>query len=343
MLPFSGEILVKRGQTVQASQVVARAEVPEHYQVVNIARQLAQPEVDMGEALQKAVGDAVEANEVIAVLKGRLSFLQRTARVPVAGVIASIGPGWVLIETERTVVEMQAFINGTVTGIIPERGVVIGGQGALIEAACGFGGETQGRLNRLVGSPSDILEESAFEGDFKDDIVVVGRSIDEDLLRLAEEKQVRGLIVGSIDATLLTLDPPSTVCVIATEGFGDIPMSPYTFGHLTALNGRQVSVRGQTLGVTTGPTRDAALSPVILATSERSITSSDSPPKQSDSIGIGSRVRVTRGRFLGVIGEVNALSPEPQATDIGLRVPGTYVTLDNASHYIPWVNLEQVN
>ncbi len=341
VLPVRGEVLAQRGQTVEALTVVARADVPHGYHVIDVARQLGQPDVDMAEVMQKEEGTEVEANEVIALLKGRLAFLQRTVRAPLAGHIAKIGPGWVLLETERSVTELKAFVNGVVTGIVPHRGVVIEAHGAVIQAACGFGGEVYGRLNRLVDSPFNYPEAEALNSSLADEIIVAGRSLDEEFLRRAEEVGVRGLIVGSLDADLLELEPRPPVCVVATEGFGDVPMSPYTFGHLTALNGRSVSMRGQTPSLATPGQEAEAAPPLILSTSTRGGGAEQGTPAPATEV--GSRVRVVRGRYLGVIGDIDSIPDEPQTTDIGLRVPGAYVTLDGGAHFIPWANLVQVN
>jgi hypothetical protein len=140
-LPVPGEILVQRGQKVVALQIIARAELTRRYQVIDVARQLARPNVDMDQVLLKARGDYVEANEAVATSKGGLPFLRRVARSPLPGRIAAIGQGWVLLETERVTIELPAFVNGIVAKIIPDRGVIIETNGAMIEPACGFGGE----------------------------------------------------------------------------------------------------------------------------------------------------------------------------------------------------------
>src|SRR5688572_27296533 len=134
MLPVPGEVLVQRGQVVEALDVVAHADAPHRYRLINVARQLAQPNVEMDQVMLKAEGDSVNANEVVARVKGGLPFFQRAARAPAAGHITAIGPGWVLLETEGAVVEVQAFINGIVSRVIPDRGVVIEASGAVVEA-----------------------------------------------------------------------------------------------------------------------------------------------------------------------------------------------------------------
>jgi hypothetical protein len=346
-LPTAGEILVQRGQRVEALDIVARAELPRRYRVIDVARRLAQPKVDMRQVMLKAEGEPVKANETIATARGGLPFLQRSARAPAAGYIAVIGPGWILLEIERTTVEIQAFISGIVSKIIPQREVIIEANGAIIEAACGFGGEAYGRLHRLVDSPFTSLEAEALNASVKQTILVGGRSVDEAVLRQAEVMQVRGIIVGSIDASLLNLTPPVKVRVVATEGFGNLPMSPYTFGMLTALSGREVSIRGQT-PILPPPNRETETDPpIILATTSYGSGSSAFPQSADDQQGrqirVGSRVRITQGKLLGATGHIDSLPSEPQSTESGIVTPGAYVIIDDQVHYIPWANLEQVN
>jgi hypothetical protein len=263
----------------------------------------------------------------------------------------AIGPGWVLLETERTTTEIQAFINGKISRVLSNIGVIVEANGAIIEAACGFGGEAYGRLKRLVNSPFEMLEAEAIGEDVSGSIILGGRTVDEETLRQAETWQVRGIIVGSIQASLLNLDPPTKVRVVATEGFGDVPMSAYTFGVLTSLSRREISIRGQTPNLTRAP--GGGLSedpPIILAADASSIkassyttlpTSTGQPEKQE--ITVGSRVRVIQGKSLGASGIIDSLPPEPQPTETGIVAPGAYVNFNNEIHYVPWTNLEQVN
>lgn len=342
-LPAPGEVLVQRGQKVAALQVIARTELTRRYHVIDVARSLAQAEVDMAQVLRKVEGDQVTANEVVAESKSGLPFLRRVAVAPVAGRIAAIGPGWLLLETEQIAFELVAFVNGVVTKIIPERGAIIETSGSMIEATCGFGGETYGTLKRLVQAPFEMLQAAALTESVRNSIILGGRSVDEKTLRAADRVQARGLIVGSIDAALLQLKPPPKVKVVATEGFGDISMSPYTFGVLGRLDGKEVSMRGSTVppfataaaGVTDEP-------PFILTSSTRESGVMPAAVEPGTEATVGSRVRVTRGRLLGASGAIDTIPAEALATESGVVAPGAYVKIHGASHYIPWANLELV-
>ena len=341
MLPTAGEILVEPGQVVEPLTVVARTETPSRYRLIDLARQFGRTDIDLDEVLQVAEGETVEAYEIIAVAK--VGFLQRSVRAPVAGYVAAIGPTWVLLETERTTTEIQAFIHGKIARIVGQRGVVIEGTGAIIEAACGFGGEAVGRLKRLVNSPFEPLLIDAINEEASDSIVLGGQTLNEEALRQAEKWQVRGVIVGSIDASLLELDPPTKVRVVATEGFGNIPMSAYTFGILTSLSRKEVSIRGQSPHLM--PASERPDPPIILAAAgakKLSYTSVNQPDKPTP-VSEGSRVRVIQGQYLGHSGTIHAIPTEPQITATGILTLGAIIKFQNEVVFIPWANLEQID
>ncbi|MCB9101487.1 MAG: hypothetical protein H6632_18255 [Anaerolineales bacterium] len=341
MLPASGEILVEPGQKVEALTVIGRTEIPSRFRVIDIARQLSRPDVDLDEILQVSEGEAVAANQVIASTAGG-ALLKRSVRTPVAGHVAAIGPTWVLLETERTPTEVQAFISGVVARVLGNRGVVVEANGAIIEAACGFGGEAVGRLKRLVNSPFEPLSSSALNEEASDSIILGGQTVDEDVLREAEKWKVRGIIVGSINASLLELDPPPKVRVVATEGFGDLPMSAYTFGILTSLSRREVSIRGRSLHLAAAA--QTFEPPIILATdgSKKGTYSGSSQPEKPTPVTEGSRVRIIQGQHLGASGSIVNIPAEPQVLTTGILALGANVKFQNEVIFVPWANLEQV-
>ncbi|HMR66804.1 MAG TPA: hypothetical protein PKE64_22570 [Anaerolineae bacterium] len=345
ILPVPGQVLVQPGDRVQPLSVVARAEVSNHYRIIDVARQLGRRHVDMDEVLKVKPGQTVKKNQTVAVLR-QGPLLQRTVKTPVAGTVTLFGPGWVLIETRRSTIELPAFINGTVQRVLGNRGVVLEGTGAMIEVACGFGGEAIGRLRRLVNSPYDALTAEAIGEDVSDSIVLGGRTLDEEALHKAEAWKVRGIIVGSIDASLLALDPPSSVCVVATEGFGEMAMSAYTFGILTSLSRKEVSIRGQTPNLSLMP--DGQITdepPIILATdppNARQVITGQSPPDKLEPVTVGSRVRIIHGEHFGLSGTVENIPETPQPTPAGIAALGAYIRLGNSVAFVPWQNLQQI-
>lgn len=340
MLPVAGDILVERGHQVEALNVVATARQPGRYRLIDVARQLALAPEDVAQVLLKAEGDTVEANEVLATLSARLPLFRRSVRAPAAGRIARIDAGgWVLLETEVTTVEVQAFVNGVVAWVAPGQGVAIEATGALVEAACGFGGEAYGVLKRLIDSPYEPLAEDAIDASCRDTIILGGRTLDEATLYKAAQMQVRGIIVGSFEAAFLELQPLPEVRVIATEGFGHLPMAPFTFGVLRGLSGKEVFIRARTPDIESIQGDPAETAPVIVGGTGRSSPPPATPPEE---IRIGSKVRLIRGRLPGSHGTVESLPPEPQLTEAGVSGLGAQVKIDDTVHFVPWANMEQV-
>jgi hypothetical protein len=191
-----------------------------------------------------------------------------------------------------------------------------------------------------------MIEADSLDETVKEAIIMGGRTVEEGLLWQAEAMQVRGIIVGSIDAALLKLDPLPKVRVVATEGFGHLPMSPYTFGLLNAFIGREISIRGQTPTLASSLMREIGLdtSLIIASSSISSTTTLNLLPTKAPSteVKVGDRVSITRGRFFGAVGQVNAIPQEPLTNEVGLKTSGAHVTIEGASHYVPWANLEKI-
>lgn len=348
MLPTPGEILVGPGQAVNALTVVGRAERPTRFRFIDVAHQLGRPDLDLDDVLTVDVGDYVEAHQVVAAGRGGFSLREKLVRSPAAGYVMGIGPSGILLESEHTITEIQAFVTGVVTRIIPDLGVVIETDGAIIEAACGFGGEAVGRLLRVVNSPYESMTPDDLHENASEAILLGGRSIDEETLRRADEWQVHGIIVGSFPVSLLDMDPPVRVRVVATEGFGHVPMSPHTFGVLTSLSRTDISIRGQTPGLF-GNTQIGSSQepPIILAASPLPSRGSyvglpAAPKTEAPTAKVSNKVRVIQGKLLGASGQIDLIPPDAQATEAGIIAPGAFVKLGDGVHYIPWANLQLI-
>ena len=131
---------------------------------------------------------------------------------------------------------------------------------------------------------------------------------------------------------------------MATDCFGDIPMSDSTFCILGTLDSREISIRGHTPHILAVPgTAPEDSLPVILATSSKASSLAALSEKETkSSLEVGSRVRVVRGPYCGVNGVIKALPPKPLTNTAGLIVPGAYFSLPTDSPYIPLANLEQI-
>lgn len=237
-LPIPGEIFVRVGQTVTPSDIVARAALPSHYTVVNIARALRQSHPDMAQVMQFRVGMDVSAGDVLAKAQGRFLAGRRMCKSPVDGIIAAIVGYRVLIETEARWTELSALVHGTVETVQHTLGVTLSATGDAIDGACGQGEDAFGEL--VVISEAARLEEN--DTKLQGKIVVMRDAITPKIVHDAEAAGVRGIIAGSFDLAVLDMSPEPALALVATESIGTEKMAEPFFDMLAANAGNDVAL-----------------------------------------------------------------------------------------------------
>ena len=127
MLPIAGEVLVVVGAKVQASDVIARAELPGDVATVNVVKQLGIGAGDLERFMLKKVGEAVTKDEPIAQNRPLIKWFRRVVRAPVSGSIETVSSvtGQVLLRTPPRPVEVRAYVDGVVVEVRPGEGAVI--------------------------------------------------------------------------------------------------------------------------------------------------------------------------------------------------------------------------
>jgi hypothetical protein len=290
----------------------------------------------VAETLRKAVGDAVQVNEVLAAPSGPLAGLRKSCRSPVDGQVVEIRNNLVLIESAATNFELRAHIKGQVTNIMPNRGVVISATGALIQAVWGSGGEAEGILKVVVDSPQKPLRPRSIDVSCHGTIVVGGRILDESVLTQAVEAKIRGLIVGGANASLIELLESLPFPVLMTEGFGTLSMSQPAFSLLHSNMGRETMLSGDTRSGW-GATRPEILIP-LRAEEEKPGEDGKTQPLK-----VGDRVRALRSPYLGALGTVSSLPKRFQPVESGARMRVANVDLEDGEQaLIPLANLELI-
>jgi hypothetical protein len=336
LLPMRGEVLASMGARVEPSDVVARASVREKLHVVDVGKTLSVKSEDLDQYLLKEVGDTVEEGEAIAA-KGRgLIPLRRVCRSPVAGKIVAIGGGRVVLESRAETFELHAHFRGTVISVMPSLGVVIETVGALVHGVWGAGGEAQGVLKMLAEDPKENLVAEAMDVGCHGAIIVGGSSIDEKALEIAEQMQVRGIVVGSIGVDLEERASDFPCPVIVTEGMGQVPMASVIFELLRSNAGREASISGVTR-LRWGTVRPE----IIIPLQGRGAAL---PPQQlGGALEVGAQVRVIRQPYLGSVGQVVSLPSQPRVVDSGARLRGAEVELEGKGQvFVPYANLELI-
>lgn len=350
MLPLPGTIVVAIGDRVRSDQVVARAELPGKVFPLNLANQLSVTPGELKEYLTKREGDGVEKDEILAENKPLIKWFKTEIRSPVAGTIESISSvtGQVLLREPPRVLELLAYVDGTITDIIPQQGVVVETTCSLVQGIFGIGGETSGEIAMAVKTPEEPLAPSHLTAAMKGKVVVGGSFLSAEAMKQAKAAGVAGVVVGGIHdedlRALLGYDLGVAITgteqvgftLILTEGFGTIPMAAKTFKLLSAHAGRKASISGAT------QIRAGVIRPEII------IPQGDGQTKgatslQREGIRVGDPVRIIRDPMFGRIGEVSALPSELATipTESEVRVLEVKFS-DGKTVVIPRTNIEVI-
>jgi hypothetical protein len=332
ILPVSGEVLVDIGARVESMSIVARAEMPGRYYILNVAQALRVSPEAADKYVRLRPGQPVPAGQMVAGRRTNLGLVPLVVRAPQDGIVAAVGGGRVLLESLGKPIEVRAHLPGTVSNVMPKMGVLIETVGALIQGVWGNGQESFGVLKVLVERPDQPLRARSIDVACHGAVLVGGSTTDQAALQQALELQVRGIIIGSLDPTLVQTVKQVPFPVIATEGLGQAPMALPIFHLLRTNDGREVSLSGHTQ-----PRWGAIRPEVVIPLPTRSASS---PPPPDAPLEVGVQVRVIRGPAMGSAGSVRYLPPHPQVLETGAKVWGAVVALEDEEQFVPFFNLE---
>lgn len=350
MLPLPGKVLVNVGDLVRSDQVVARAELPGKVFPLNLANQLSVAPGEIKEYLVKKEGDVVEKDEILAENKPLIKWFKTEIRSPVAGTIESVSlvTGQVLLREPPRVLQLLAYVDGTIIETIPQQGVVVETTCGLVQGIFGIGGETSGEIAMAVKGPDEPLTPAHFNSTMKGKVVVGGSFLSSEAMKQAKAVSVAGLVVGGIHdedlRALLGYDLGVAITgaehvgftLILTEGFGTIPMAAKTFTLLSTHAGRKASISGAT------QIRAGVIRPeIIIPQAEGGVGMV--AQAQREGIRLGDPVRIIRDPLFGRIGEVSALPSNLIKISTESEVRVLEVTFSDGKRVvIPRTNIEVI-
>ncbi|MEO0081221.1 MAG: hypothetical protein ABIL25_02870 [candidate division WOR-3 bacterium] len=347
-LPLPGETLVEKGQQVRGDDIVARTELPGDVTTVNAGGLLGVPPEDLPALMLKKPGDRVEKDEVIARSKGLFGLFKTDVRSPVKGVVESVSSvtGQVILREPPQPVQVDAYIEGLVTDVIPREGVVIETEASLVQGIFGVGGEVRGVIHVVVDSPDRPLGGEDIGENCRGKVVVGGSLITYEAIESALRNGVKAVVAGGVeDATLrhflgydigvaITGSEKKGLTLVVTEGFGRMRMALRSFELLRSLEGKMASVNGATQ-IRAGVIRPEVIVPQPAGTGA---------VKQSVAEGglaLGTPVRIIRQPGFGAIGKVAKLPVELETIETEAKVRVLEVELEDGKHVLlPRANVE---
>ncbi|QDT31024.1 hypothetical protein [Thalassoglobus polymorphus] len=351
-LPISGEVLVKQGEIVTAEQVVARTQQPGNVYPVNLANQIGVSASEVPSAMNFKLGEHVEEGEQLAISNGIFGFFKNSYASPASGTIESMSDitGQVIIRGAPIPVEVNAFVDGEVTEVFPNEGVIVETDAAFVQGIFGIGGESHGPLKMITSNPNEDLTPDLLTAEHAGAVVVGGRRIHGETVARAKELGVAAIIGGGIDdqdlrdilgydlGVAITGSETIGLTLIITEGFGQIAMASRTFELLNSLEGRAVSVNGAT------QIRAGVLRPtIVIPLSESAESDETAQVVGGGMLKIGSHVRLVRDPYFGLLGTVSELPSEPQELESGSKARVLKVDCESGEQVIvPRANVELV-
>src|SRR5262245_3881840 len=259
-LPLKGDVLVSAGHHVAPDTVVARTDLPGNVQMVNAAAQLSLDPASVPAALLKPIGSAVTKGEPIAQGRSLFGLVKNTVAAPADGTIESVSPvsGQLILREPPIPVEVNAYVRGVVSEVLPGEGVVVETIGAFLQGIFGVGGETHGELAIVASGPDQELTAAMLQPAHRGKIVVGGSRVSHLTLMRAKELGVAAVVAGGFDdrdlrqllgrdlGVAITGSEELGFTLVLTEGFGRIRMAERTWRLLAAHEGQQASVSGAT-------------------------------------------------------------------------------------------------
>ena len=350
-LPIKGEVKMKKGDIVQADDIIAKTNLPGNVHMVKVANRLNISPADIHDVLTVKEGDDLKKGDMVAEAQGLFGFFKSELRSPVSGQVESISDvtGQIVMREEPLPVEVDAYVSGTVSDIIMDEGVVIESDAAYVQGIFGIGGEARGDLEIISISREDELRIEDINESHSDKIIVGGSFISIEAYKKALKLNVRGIVVGGFNyfdleevlgyrlGVAITGTEDLATSLVVTEGYGNIKMSDRTFELLKTHNGKFVSINGAT------QIRAGVIRPeIVIPLKENDIPNDVDVDKERLGIEEGSLVRVIRAPYFGKIGNVTGLPPELQQMESETMVRVAQVNIDGDDIVIPRSNLEML-
>ena len=350
-LPIKGQVNKKKGDLVNANDVVAKTDLPGNVSMVKVANLLNIAPSDINDILMVKEGDSVNKGDLIAQTDGLFGLFKSDVRAPVSGTIESVSDvtGQIVMREAPIPVEVDAYVGGVVSEVIENEGVTISSEAAYVQGIFGIGGESRGVLEVIANERGDELLIDSINESHTGKIIVGGSFISLEAFKKAIDLNVEGIVIGGFNyfdledilgytlGVAITGTEDLVTSLIVTEGYGNIKMSERTFDLLKKHNGEFVSVNGAT------QIRAGVIRPEIVIPLDKKKTPDDNNRTEGN-LGIqkGSLVRVIRAPYFGKIGEVVDLPSELQKMESETMVRVANVQINDETFVVPRSNLEML-
>jgi len=317
-LPFPGEVWVEVGQSVHTGDEIARGMLASGVSILDIAKGLGVSPSEVQSCLVCEPGEVLMAGDIVAQCEGTFP---RLVRAPMDGKFLEYYQGQVVLTADEQVIRCQAGLIGEVVELIPEYGAILTASGSLIQGVWGNGRVAEGILN-LIDCPLETpLETTMLDSLETGHVLAAGNCQDEDVLRCLQDKEMAGVILGSLAPGLIPIAQELPMPMIVLSGFGSMSADPVRFNIFQSHAGEVVSVNASQGDIVSG-TRPEVIIPALGGDPEKGLG-------YREKLSLGQRVQVLSGPSCGSVGELVELSKIPGQFESGLVFLEAVVKLEN--------------
>ena len=329
-LASNAEVKVRAGERIMADHVIAKCDAGSRAVRVAVSDQHGIAPGEVIKHLLRPVGSTFAAGEALA--KMRRGLRNVVVATPAAGTLVGVDSmTGVALLAPGAVSEVRALVAGDVEYVDGNGTISIRTVGTRLYGIVGIGGAVRGRIRMAVSDPGQELQAGSVKGDMSGQIVVGGAFAGAAAMRKLMEVGALGLITGSIvDREVVAcfgipaedrlshwrLGPSdlgvgdgmlASLSLMATEGFGRMPMHPRIFDLLTELEGREVAL------IPTTRASAHVARPQLISVDEAALD--EDVPQAAPSLAVGASVRLVESSRLGTYGEVKSQPKRHRRSD----------------------------
>lgn len=328
IFPGKGDVLVKVGQKLDAVDPVGEYIPEEKFQIINVKRELGfQSLEDARRSINIKVGDKLKKGDLIAKSMG--IFSKSIIAQSDAQVINIIG-SQIILNLPQPSRPVLAGFNSIVTEILPFRGVVMETNGALIQGVWGNQRTANGPLIIKMNDVHEELTTDKIDVTYRGSILMGGYCQQKEVFQAAEELNLKGLILSSMSASLITIAKNCKIPILLIEGFGTIPMNERAFELIKSNEGNVASINS------IYDSKKEEKPELIIQVSVEG-----SPTSEKASLKKGSVVRINSGEYQGKAAVVKKMNETKSKLPSGISTICGIVELNDEDLIsIPLANLD---
>jgi hypothetical protein len=235
-----GDILVKVGQKVSPTDIIAYTYPNQKFVILNIRKLLnLNNNEEARRAINLKVGDQLKSGEIIA---GSQNVFSKAVQAPADSEVFAISGSQVVLRIQNDPEPLYAGFEAIVIELLPEQGVILENNGVLVQGVWGNQKIGSGLLVSVIESPEQELKRSQLEVKLKGSILLGGYCKDPEILKLTSELALKGLILTGIHPDLIQDIYKLQIPVILLEGFAPSPMNLRAFNLLKSNEKRETTI-----------------------------------------------------------------------------------------------------